>query len=170
MADFQPHVPQHVEHIFDDLLTPWGLLVGQQEQEIDIGTRRQSVASITADRDDGHVFRLGRIDHRIDLGGGKFEQHLDQRVHEIGEATRAERAAAVLHQQAFRIGAAAHQRIFQRLQHHLAHRKARVTFVGRIRQLVELATERIGIDDLFQLQVVCAHAACRSGFSGKELR
>ena len=36
MADFQSHVPQHVEHVFDNLLAPGGLLVGQQKQKIDI--------------------------------------------------------------------------------------------------------------------------------------
>ncbi len=29
MADFQPHVPEHVEHIFGDLFAPWSLLIRQ---------------------------------------------------------------------------------------------------------------------------------------------
>ena len=51
MADLQPHVPQHVEHIFHDLLAPGRLLVGQEKKEIDVGSGRQRAAPIAADGD-----------------------------------------------------------------------------------------------------------------------
>ena len=48
---FRPQVPQHVEDVFDDALAPGRLLVGKEEQQIDVGARRQRAAAIAADRD-----------------------------------------------------------------------------------------------------------------------
>ena len=53
MADFLLEVPQHVEQGLDDLFDCGRRLVGQQEQEIDIGPRRQDAAPVPADSDDG---------------------------------------------------------------------------------------------------------------------
>ena len=41
VADFQAHVPQAIENRLGDRFAPGGLLVRQQEQEIDVGARRQ---------------------------------------------------------------------------------------------------------------------------------
>ena len=50
MAHLLPEVPEHVEHGFDDAFAPWRLLVGQQEQEVDVGARRQGAAPVAAHR------------------------------------------------------------------------------------------------------------------------
>jgi hypothetical protein len=39
VADLQPHVPQAIQNRLGDLLAPGGLLVGQHEQQIDVGFR-----------------------------------------------------------------------------------------------------------------------------------
>ncbi len=36
VPDLEPQVPEHVEDVFNDLLTPGGLLVRQDEQEVDV--------------------------------------------------------------------------------------------------------------------------------------
>ena len=59
VPDLEPRVPQRIEQELDDALAPAGLLVGQEEQEVDIGARRQRAAAIAADRDDGDAFGLG---------------------------------------------------------------------------------------------------------------
>ncbi|EEY33714.1 predicted protein [Brucella suis bv. 3 str. 686] len=164
MADFQPHVPEHVERIFHNLFAPGRLFIGKQEKKVDVGTLCKPAAPIAADCHERHILRLGGIARRIGPGGCEFKQDVDQRIHQVAEPLGAKRAAAILHQHVFGIGAPARQRILQRLEHNLAHGKAGVAFIGRVRQFIELATERFGIDDLFQLQVVCAHAAFVSGF------
>ena len=52
MADLQLEVPQHVKQRLDDLLDRRGRLVGQKEQKIDVGRRREQAASVSAHRDD----------------------------------------------------------------------------------------------------------------------
>ena len=37
IADFQAHIPHHVEHVLNDALSPWRLLVISQEEEVDVG-------------------------------------------------------------------------------------------------------------------------------------
>ncbi len=74
MADFQPHVPQHIEHIFGDLLTPRRLLIGKQKQQIDVRTGRKSTTTIAANSHNRHVLGFRRIKHRIGFGAGKFKQ------------------------------------------------------------------------------------------------
>ena len=51
VADLQAEVPQQVEHELDDLLAARRLLVGPQEQQIDVRQRRQLAAAVAADRD-----------------------------------------------------------------------------------------------------------------------
>ena len=36
MTNFQPKIPEHIEYEFDHLFTPGGLLIGKEEQEVDI--------------------------------------------------------------------------------------------------------------------------------------
>ena len=42
VPDLEAEVPQHVEHVFGDALAPRRLLVGQQEQDIDVGAGASS--------------------------------------------------------------------------------------------------------------------------------
>ena len=64
VPDLQPHVPEAIEDRFRDRLAPGGLLVGKQEQQIDVGARRQQAAAIAAGRDHRHAFGFRRIDAR----------------------------------------------------------------------------------------------------------
>ncbi len=57
VTDLQPHVPEAIKDRFRDLLTPRGLLVGQDEQQIDIGFRRHQSAAVTARGNDRHNAR-----------------------------------------------------------------------------------------------------------------
>ncbi len=54
VADLQSHVPQAIENGFGNLFAPGGLLVGQDEQQIDVGFRRHQAAAVAAGGDDGH--------------------------------------------------------------------------------------------------------------------
>ena len=47
VADFVAHVPEHVEHVFDNALAQRSLLVGQQEQQIEIGAGGERAAPVT---------------------------------------------------------------------------------------------------------------------------
>jgi len=55
MADFQAHVPQAIENRFSNLFAPSGLLVGQDEQQIDVGLRRHQSAAVTTGGDHRHA-------------------------------------------------------------------------------------------------------------------
>ena len=41
VPDLEAEIPQNVEHVFGDALAPRRLLVGEQEEQIDVGARRQ---------------------------------------------------------------------------------------------------------------------------------
>ena len=60
-------VPQDIEHELDDALAPGGLLVGQEEQQIDVGAGRQRAAAIAAGGHDGHALGVRRVDGAIDV-------------------------------------------------------------------------------------------------------
>ena len=70
VADLQPHVPQAIENGFGDLLAPGGLLVGQDEQQIDVGFRRHQAAAIAAGRDHRHALGARRHRRTIEMPGG----------------------------------------------------------------------------------------------------
>ena len=80
MADLQPHVPQAIEHRLGDGLAPGGLLVGQQEQQIDVGARRHQAAAVAAGRDHRHALGFRRILRRIELRADELEQDADDLV------------------------------------------------------------------------------------------
>ena len=70
VADLQAHVPQDIEDPLDDLLGPGRVLVGQHEQQIDVGARRQGAAAIAADGSDGQAFRHRGIFDAVDVMAG----------------------------------------------------------------------------------------------------
>ena len=100
VTDLQAEVPQHVEHVFDDLLARRRLLVGQHEQKIDVGARRQRAAAVAADRDDHHPFGRRRVVRPVHMGGGEIVEGADDLVHQMRKPRRAGGAAAILHQHA----------------------------------------------------------------------
>ena len=61
LAHGQAQVPQHVEGVFDDLLAARGGLVGREEQQVDVGERRELAAPVAADRHRGQAVRRRRV-------------------------------------------------------------------------------------------------------------
>src|SRR5215468_758228 len=121
VADLQPEVPQEIEHELYDLLAARRLLVGTQEQEIDVAKRGQLAAAVAAGRH--HAQPLGRagIAGRIDALVGEVEDHADQLVHQ--EGGRGQHQIAVVAQWTGRLeatadlGAALAQRLAQEREH-----------------------------------------------------
>ena len=95
VADLQAQVPQQVEHVLDHALAPGRLLVGQQEQQIDVGERREQAAAVAAGGDDGHVLGVGGVGGAIDVRDRVVVDEADQLVLELGQALGAAPAVAV---------------------------------------------------------------------------
>ena len=96
VADLEAEIPEQIEHVFGDALAPGGLLVGKQEQQVDVGARREQPAPIAALRDDGHALRGCRVLDAIDVVGGEIVSELDQRVLESRQAGGAGTPVAIL--------------------------------------------------------------------------
>ena len=86
LPDRQAQVPQHVEHIFDDLLAARRCLVGREKEQIDIRERREFAAPVAADGDQRQPIGRGGVGLGEDAPGGVVEQRRDQPVDEQGEA------------------------------------------------------------------------------------
>ena len=67
VADLQPQVPQQVEQVFHHALSPGRLLVGQHEQQIEVGGGREQAPAEAAGGDDGHAFGIGWVGGAIDV-------------------------------------------------------------------------------------------------------
>ncbi len=113
VADRQAEVPEQVEDELHDALAPGRLLVGEQEEEIDIGAGRQRAAAIAADGDHRHALGGARVVGPVDVIGGKAVDRLDDAVLEVGQATGAGGALAVGLQPLLGGGAAFGQRRLQ---------------------------------------------------------
>ncbi len=96
MADLEAQIPQQIEHVLGDALAPGGLLVGKQEQKIDVGAGREKTAPVAALRHDGHALGRRGVVGGIDVGGGEVVSELDQSVLEGREALGAGSAVAIL--------------------------------------------------------------------------
>jgi phage tail protein X len=82
MADLQPHVPQEIEHELDDLLAARRLLVGTQEQQIEIGQRGELAAPVPAGRHDTQPLGGARVGGGVGVLLREVEQDADQLVHQ----------------------------------------------------------------------------------------
>ncbi len=149
MADLQAHVPQEVEHELDDLLAARRLLVGTQEQQIDVGERRQLAAAVAARRHHAQPFGGAGIGGGIDALVGEVEDHPDELVHQEGGG--GQHHVAVVAQRARRLeapadlGAAAGQGAAQQRQHGRPWRLAAGRHV--LDQLGQLFLERAPAHD-----------------------
>ena len=99
MADLLPHVPEAIEQRLGDRLPPGGLLVGQHEQQIDVGARRQQPAAVAAGGDHRHALGLGMDLRRIERVDGELEQDADDFVLGLAQPLGATPPMAVLEQQ-----------------------------------------------------------------------
>ena len=103
---FSPSVPQAIEDRFGDRLAPGGLLVGQHEQQIDVGARRLQAAAVAAGRDHGHALGLGRILRRIEMLARELVQEADDLVFHPAQPLGAAAAVTILEQNPLGLGAA----------------------------------------------------------------
>ena len=117
MTDFEPHVPQAIEQRLGDLFAPSGPLIGQQKQEIDVGSGREQAAAVTAGRDYCHAFGFRRHLRRIKFLAREFEQDTDDVVLHLTQPFGAAPAVAVLQEQLFGMFARLRQRRFKTLGH-----------------------------------------------------
>ena len=106
MADLQADVPQAIQDRFGDRLAPGGLLVGQQEQQIDVGAGRLQAAAIAAGGDHRHVLGFRRVLRRVEMLAREFVEQTDDLVFHPAQALGAAAAVAVLQQHLFRARAA----------------------------------------------------------------
>ena len=113
MADFESHVPETIKNRFGDRFAPRGLLVGKQEQEIDVGTGGEHAAAVAACGDDRHALGFGRILRRIEVLDRELEQHAHDLVLHGGQPLGAAPPVPVGKQQPLDAGAAARERATQ---------------------------------------------------------
>ena len=142
--DLQAHIPEHVEHVLDQLLHMGRVLVGNQEQQIDVGKGRQLAAAIAADRQHRQPFRRCGIVQGIDPHRRQLMQGADQLIHQQAQALG--RGAAVM----VGLEAAAHFRpaIGQRLLEQRQQRRPRRRVIGLIGEnLLEPDREIAAVDD-----------------------
>ena len=94
VADLQLEIPERVEHRLDAALAPGGLLVREEEEQVDIRARRQRAAAITADGHDRDPLGLRRVDRRVEMLGRRDMQAADDRIHHRGKMPRADQPMA----------------------------------------------------------------------------
>ena len=80
LAHLEAKIPQQIKDVFDDLFGIGILLVGQQEQQVDVGMGRQFGPAVAAHGHQRHALSGGGIGAGIDGPGGEFEQRRDQPV------------------------------------------------------------------------------------------
>ena len=85
VPDLEAQIPQHIEHVLGDALAPRRLLVGQQEQQIDVGARRQQAAAVAAGRDDRHALGVRGIGRPVDVRDRVVVEQADELVLERRE-------------------------------------------------------------------------------------
>jgi len=168
VADFQAQIPEHIEHVFDDALAPGGLLVGQQEQEIDVGARRQRAAAIAADSGDGDALGLRRVRGGEGMGGGEAVKLLDDAVLEIAQALGAGAASMrTLLQPFMGSGAALRQRRLQDVDDGALQRL--LVAAGTGGRGIEVAADALRVGDFKKARHRAAHGGGSLSGRGREL-
>ena len=144
VADLQTGVPQAIEDRFRDRLAPSGLLVGQQEQQIDVGAGRLQAAAIAASGDHRHVLGLGRILRRIEMFDGKLEKNADDLVFHLAQPLGAAAAVTILEQLLLSLGAA----VVERGPQPLRQRRAQFALAAgmRLGECFQVSGNGAGVD------------------------
>ena len=165
VADFEPGVPQAIKNGFCDLLAPGGLLVGQHEQQIDIGTGRLQAAAVAAGGDYRHVLGIGGVLRRVEMLAHEIEQDADDLVFQPAQPLGAAAAVAVLEQQLFGFGAALVQRPLQPLRQRGAQFPLPTTV--RFGEVVEIRDDGTSVDQICGAAGWMLGRRARAGFEGK---
>ena len=114
---FSREVPEHVEDVFGHALRPGGLLVGKEEEEIDVGEGRERAAPIAADRDQRQPLGRGGVAHREDLCRGEIEERVDDAVGQRGKPLGGGAPVPVLLQPVADQPAPVGKHLLEKLQH-----------------------------------------------------
>jgi hypothetical protein len=147
VADLEAEIPQHVEQVFCYLLAERGLLVGQHEQQIDVGAGSQCAAAIAADRHHRHPLagtEIGSLEHMpdrivVDL---PHDHVLDRR-----QPAGTEKPAAVFEERIFdRCPGVGESLLQQRQDLQPRSRRGPVRAIAR-GDLGEAAAQRLDIED-----------------------
>lgn len=138
MADLQPQVPQHVEHVLEHLFDPRRPLVGQHEQQVHVRERRHLAPPVAADRHDREMLARGRVGDGEDDAGRMLGQRPDHLVHQVGVLAHAVGAGPPRLQPPPHLGAPVVQRLAQGRQRVRAQRGARTVL---FRQGLELGDQ-----------------------------
>ena len=136
LADLEPQIPKDIEQILDNLLGVRRLLVGQQEQQIDIGEGGQFTAAITADGDDRHLFTGGRVGERIDPFGHQVVEAPDQLIDQKALLPHRGGCGPIGFEAAADFAASPRQRRLQRRQQRAALERRPRRLGDRLRQLL----------------------------------
>ena len=128
VADLEAEVPQQIEHELDDLLAPGRLLVGTQEQEIEVAKRRQLAAAVAAGRHHAQPLGGAGVGRGVGVAVGEVEQDADDLVHQVRRGGQHRRPIVAQRpgrlEAAADLGPAAGQRVAQQGQHRWPRRLA----------------------------------------------
>jgi hypothetical protein len=116
VADLQPQIPQAIQNGFGDLLAPCGLLVGQDEQQIDVGFRRHQPAAVAAGGDDRHALGARGDRRAIQMLRRRRIENADDFILHITQPLGAAPAVTVLQQHGLRHRAGLYQFGLQQLR------------------------------------------------------
>jgi hypothetical protein len=115
MADLQPHVPETIKNGFGDRFAPGGLLVGKQEQQVDVGFRGHQPAAVAAGGDDRHALGVGWHEAPVEMTRRRLVQQADDRIVQIAQPLGAAAPVPVLQQLRLRGRAPCREFAFQKL-------------------------------------------------------
>ena len=155
VADLQPHVPQAIENGFGDLLAPGGLLVGQDEQQIDVGFRRHQAAAVAAGGDHRHALGAGADRRVIEMARGGGEQDADDFVLDETQPFGAAPAVTVFQQHGLRDRAGLDHFSLQELRHRGAENVLASGMLGGER--IDRGGDPRGIETLVGLGAALCH-------------
>src|SRR5690349_2271580 len=141
MTDLEAGIPQEIEQELDQALAPRRLLVGQEEQEIDVGARRQRAAPIAADRNHRDALRRRRVVRLVD-SAPHCEERADQPVLGIAQGPRAGRPLAVGDEPRLRLAPGRSRKVADE-RHQRPPLRRRVAAGARHRRLAALDERRL---------------------------
>ena len=157
VPDLEAEIPQNVEHVLGDALAPRRLLVGKQEQQVDVGAGRQQRAAVAAGGDDRHALGVRRIGRPVDVRHRVVVEDADQLVLEVRQPGGATAPAVVCFELAAGRGTRIGDQRLQALDHGAARFGGIIAVGAEIRRQLraQLASVEIGRGLLDR----CIHAA-----------
>ncbi|MGX1317974.1 hypothetical protein AB7M17_001427 [Bradyrhizobium sp. USDA 377] len=122
VTDLQPHVPEAIEDGFGDLLAPGGLLVGQDEEQIDVRLGRHQAAAVAAGRHHRHPLGAAGNRRAVEMTRRRRIEDADDLVLHVAEPLGAAAAVTVLQEDLLRRRACRDQLGLEQLRDRSAER------------------------------------------------